>query len=162
MSAPNPNAPQPMQLGAMSYDPNNELIVQMQRQFGPAWKQHLAALRGISPEAIVQKQATEKTMKIDLAAIQKIAGAPVKNDLGDRIIDDLVKGAQANPRTGDIQINTQGAEVKLASMGVTPLDIAHMQGTLKALGEAGFTKKEASEYLQVTEADIEAVLSIKG
>jgi hypothetical protein len=99
-----------------------------------------------------------------LATIQKIAGAPLPNkDAGsNRIIDDLVKGAQANPRTGAVEVGSDGVEVKLASQGVTPLDIAHMKGTLKALGEAQFSLKEASEYLQVSEADIQAVLSIKG
>lgn len=93
-----------------------------------------------------------------MATIQKIAGAPVADDLGDRMVAELVKGAQANPRTGEIQIDRQGAETKLASYGVTPIDLAHMVGTLQALDEAGFSKKEAAEYLNVGEDAIDAVL----
>lgn len=93
--------------------------------------------------------------------IQKLAGAPAPDTgLSDRIIDDLVKGAQANPRTGAIQFYKEQAEQKLASVGVTPLDVAHMTGTLKALDEAGFSKKEAAEYLQVTEEAIDDVLQV--
>ena len=93
--------------------------------------------------------------------IQKLAGAPAPDTgLSDRIIDDLVKGAQANPRTGAIQFYKEQAEQKLASAGITPLDVAHMAGTLTALDEAGFSKKEAAEYLQVTEEAIDDVLKV--
>jgi hypothetical protein len=92
--------------------------------------------------------------------IQKLAGARLNDDVGDKIVADLIKGAQANPRTGAIQFNAQQAEMKLASEGVGPLDIAHMVGTLQALDEAGFNKKEAAEYLQVGEDAIDAVLAV--
>lgn len=93
--------------------------------------------------------------------IQKLAGAPVPDTgLSDRIVADLVKGAQANPRTGEVQIYREQAEQKLASAGVTPFDVAHMIGTLTALDEAGFSKKEAAAYLQVTEAAIDDVLAV--
>lgn len=97
-----------------------------------------------------------------LNTIQKIAGAPRSDDLGDRIVQDLIKGAQANPRTGAIQVNATTAEMKLAAAGVGPLDIAHMFGTLQALDEAGFSKKEAAEYLAVDEDAIDAVLATAG
>lgn len=90
--------------------------------------------------------------------IQKIAGVPTADPLGDRMVADLIKGAQSNWRTGEIQMDRPGAETKLASYGVTPLDLAHMVGTLQALDEAGFSKKEAAEYLRVAEADIDAVI----
>ena len=93
--------------------------------------------------------------------IQKLAGAAMPDTgLSDRIIDDLVKGAQANPRTGQIQFYQEQAEQKLASAGVTALDVAHMVGTLRALDEAGFSKKEAAEYLGVVEEAIEDVLKV--
>lgn len=93
--------------------------------------------------------------------IQKLAGAPSPDTgLSERIIDDLVKGAQANPRTGAIQFYAQQAEQKLASAGITPLDVAHMHGTLLALEEAGFSKKEAAEYLSVTEEAIDDVIKV--
>lgn len=95
-----------------------------------------------------------------LDTIQKLAGAPLKDDLGDRIVADLIKGAQANPRTGSIQMNRIQAETKLAAAGVGPLDVAHMVGTLQALQEGGFSKKEAAEYLQVSEDGIDAVLTL--
>jgi len=97
------------------------------------------------------------------ATIQKLAGSPVPdNDLSARMVADLVKGAQANPRTGEIQHYREQAEIKLASAGITPFDVAHMVGTLTALDEAGFTKKEAAEYLQVDEAAIDDVLKVVG
>lgn len=94
------------------------------------------------------------------ATVEKIAGAAHKDNLGDRMVADLIKGAQSNPRTGEIQVGTPGAETKLASAGIGPLDIAHMAGTLKALNEGGFTKKEAAEYLGVDEAAIDDVLQV--
>jgi hypothetical protein len=90
--------------------------------------------------------------------IQKLAGAPTSDALGDRMVSDLIKGAQSNWRTGEIQLDRAGAETKLASQGITPLDLAHMVGTLQALDEAGFSKKEAAEYLNVEEGAIDAVL----
>lgn len=93
--------------------------------------------------------------------IQKLAGAPAPDTgMSERIIADLVKGAQANPRTGEIQLGAEQSEQKLASVGITPLDIAHMAGTLAALDEAGFSKKEAAEYLQVSEEAIDDVLQV--
>jgi hypothetical protein len=93
--------------------------------------------------------------------IQKLAGAPSPDTgLSDRIIADLVKGAQANPRTGEIQFYKEQAEQKLASVGVTPFDVAHMVGTLTALDEAGFSKKEAAVFLQVSEEVIDDVLQV--
>lgn len=92
------------------------------------------------------------------STIQKLAGASTSDTLGDRMVADLVKGAQANWRTGEVQLDRAGAETKLASYGVTPLDLAHMVGTLQALDEAGFSKKEAAEYLNVEEGAIDAVL----
>lgn len=93
-----------------------------------------------------------------LNTIQKLAGASTSDSLGDRMLSDLIKGAQSNWRTGEIQLDREGAETKLASYGVTPLDLAHMVGTLQALDEAGFSKKEAAEYLNVEEGAIDAVL----
>lgn len=93
--------------------------------------------------------------------IQKLAGAPAADtNLSDRMVADLVKGAQANPRLGNVQHYAEQAEQKLASAGITPLDVAHMAGTLAALDEAGFSKKEAAEYLQVTEEAINDVLQV--
>lgn len=88
--------------------------------------------------------------------IQKLASS--SDDLGARMVDDLVKGAQSNWRTGEVQLDRHGAETKLASYGVTQLDLAHMVGTLQALDEAGFSKKEAAEYLNVGEDAIDAVI----
>lgn len=93
--------------------------------------------------------------------IQKLAGAPLAdNGLSDRIVNDLIKGAQDNPRTGDVQIYREQAEVKLASAGITAVDLAHMVGTLQALDEEGFSQKEAAEYLQVPEEVIQDVLRV--
>ena len=141
-------------LVGMTYDPNNANVKALQRIHGADWKKHLASQRGISESAISEKAAMMTT-------IQKLAGAPVPDTgLGDRIIADLVKGAQANPRTGAVQFYQEQAEQKLASAGITPLDVAHMVGTLKALDEAGFSKKEAAEYLQVAEDAIDDVLRV--
>ncbi len=142
------------QLAGMTYDPGNAHIRELQRLHGPNWKQHLAAQRGISPEQIVEKNAAM------MDTIQKIAGAPTQDHLGDRMVSDLIKGAQANPRTGQIQVYQEQAEMKLASLGVTPFDMAHMVGTLTALEEGGFSKKEAAEYLNVGEDAIDAVLTV--
>ena len=95
-----------------------------------------------------------------LNTIQKLAGAPRHDDLAERMVQDLIKGAQDNPRTGAVQVNAVEAEMKLASYGVGPLDVAHMVGTLQALDEAGFSKKEAAEYLNVSEDAIDDVLTI--
>ena len=93
--------------------------------------------------------------------IQKLAGAAMPDTgLSDRIVADLVKGAQANPRTGQIQFYQEQAEQKLAAAGVTALDVAHMAGALTALDEAGFSKKEAAEYLGVAEEAIDDVLKV--
>jgi hypothetical protein len=70
-------------------------------------------------------------------------------------MSDLIKGA------GAVQVDRDySAETKLAAAGVTPVDIAHMVGSLQALDAAGFSKKEAAEYLQVPESTIDDVLSI--
>lgn len=141
-------------LVGMTYDPNNANIKSLQRIRGPDWKKHLASQRGIEESAIQEKSAMMST-------IQKLAGSPQPDTgLAARIVDDLVKGAQANPRLGNVQHYTEQAEVKLASAGITPLDVAHMAGTLKALDEAGFSKKEAAEYLNVPEAVIDDVLKV--
>ena len=82
-------------------------------------------------------------MKIDRNLLQKIAGAPVPHSQ-DQVIAHLQTAATPT--------------AKFAAAGLTPLDLAHMHGTLLALDEAGFTTKEAAEYLQVSEHDIAAVL----
>lgn len=83
--------------------------------------------------------------------IHKLAASRQDNSMRG-LMDTFIDGAVNNGygRTVTVQ------EDKLAA--ATPLDLAHMAGTLQALSEQGFSLKEASEYLQVPEATIQAVL----
>lgn len=154
-----PDASKIGHLSSMTYAPANANVQALQRQYGVNWKKHLATQQGLSEDKITElPTAMNKTS----ALIHKLAGAPVSDSLGDRMVADLIKGAQANPRTGNVQIYKEQAETKLASAGVGPLDIAHMAGTLKALEASGFSKKEAAEYLNIGEGAIDAVLTVIG
>ena len=66
------------------------------------------------------------------------------------IIDDLIKGAQHNTfgRPVSVQTNTSW----------THLDTAKTAGMLQALSEQGYSVKEASEYLGLTEAQIQYIV----
>ena len=83
------------------------------------------------------------------------------SDIGARIVDDFIKGAQRNPRLGRVEQGSTNQEVKLASE-ITPLEIAKIAGALQALAEAEFTLKEASEALGLPEATIQFVLDTVG
>ena len=81
------------------------------------------------------------------------------SDIGARIVDDFIKGAQRNPRLGHIQVGTTPEGVKTASASLTALDIAKIAGSLQALSENEFTLKEASEVLGLSEEAIQFVLN---
>lgn len=66
-----------------------------------------------------------------------------KSSLMDRIISDFTKGASRNPRLGNVQMGGPGQETKVASAGLTHLDVAKLAGVLRALDEGGFSLKEA-------------------
>ncbi len=67
------------------------------------------------------------------------------------IIDDIIKGAEQNTfgRPVNIQADTEW----------TPLDTAKTAGVLQALGELGYSVKQASAYLGLTETKIQAILA---
>lgn len=66
------------------------------------------------------------------------------------IIDDIIKGAEQNTfgRPVSIQADTEW----------THFDTAKTAGMLHALGEEGYSVKQASEYLGLTEAQIQHIL----
>ncbi len=92
--------------------------------------------------------------------ITKLASVKMqKPALMDRIMSDFVKGAQRNPRLGNVQYgNRISTETKLASAGFTSLDVAKVAGQLQALHEGGFNLKEASEFLGQPTEILQAVL----
>ena len=67
------------------------------------------------------------------------------------IIDDIIKGASQNSfgRPVSIQADTEW----------THLDTAKTAGVLQALGERGYSVKQASAYLGLTEAKIQSILA---
>jgi hypothetical protein len=81
------------------------------------------------------------------------------SDIGARIVDDFIKGAQRNPRLAHVQVGTNPEGVKTASASLTALDIAKIAGSLQALAEAEFTLKEASEALGLPEETVQFVLN---
>lgn len=98
-----------------------------------------------------------------LNTIQKLAGPAVKTaGVGDNVVSDLIKGAQNNPRLGNVQLDAAGCEQKLAAAGVTPLEIAKLAGALTAFAEAECTFKEASEALGVPEVILSYVVGAVG
>lgn len=155
-SPPPSSATPPGRLMAMTYDPMNANVLALQRQHGAGWKRQLAAQNGIAENQITERPRVMNKTALDI--ITKIAGAPAADQhdaRSARIMSDLIKGA------GAVQVDRDySAETKLAAAGVTPVDIAHMVGSLQALDAAGFSKKEAAEYLQVPESTIDDVLSI--
>jgi hypothetical protein len=67
------------------------------------------------------------------------------------IIDDLIKGAQNN---------TFGRPVSIQrGFDPSPLDLAKFAGQLQALGEQGYSVKQASEYLGLTEQQIRYIVA---
>lgn len=70
------------------------------------------------------------------------------------IIDDLIKGAQQNTFGRPVSIQ-QGFDP-------SPLDLAKFAGMLQALGEQGYSVKEAAEYLNLTEAQVQDIVSKVG
>lgn len=75
-------------------------------------------------------------------------------DIGARIVDDFIKGAQRNPRLGHVQVGDVPEGIKLASAPLTALEIAKLGGVLIACDEAELTFKEASEYLGIPEEEL--------
>jgi hypothetical protein len=67
------------------------------------------------------------------------------------IIADIIKGAEQNTfgRPVNIQTNTEW----------THFDTAKTAGALQALGERGYSVKQASEYLGLTEAQVQDILA---
>ena len=70
------------------------------------------------------------------------------------IINDIIKGAQDNTfgRPVTIQDDTEW----------THIDTAKFAGALQLLGEQGYSVKEASEYLGLTEAQVQGILEVVG
>ena len=70
------------------------------------------------------------------------------------IIDDIIKGAEQNTfgRPVNIQADTE----------FTPIDMAKVAGAVVALSEKGYSVKEASEYLGLTEKQIQDIVSTVG
>ena len=81
------------------------------------------------------------------------------SDIGARIVDDFIKGAQRNPRLAHIQVGSVPEGMKVASATLTPLDVAKIAGSLQALSEAEFTLKEASDALGLPEETVQFVLN---
>jgi len=73
-----------------------------------------------------------------------------KNSSMKSIIDDIIKGAEQNTfgRPVNIQTNTEW----------THFDTAKTAGALQALGEQGYSVKQAAEYLGLTEAQIQHIV----
>jgi len=67
------------------------------------------------------------------------------------IIDDLIKGAQHNSFGRPVSIQ-QGSDP-------TPLDLAKFAGQLQALGEQGYSVKQAAEYLGLTERQVQDIVA---
>ena len=67
------------------------------------------------------------------------------------IIDDLIKGAQHNTFGRPVSIQ-QGSDP-------TPLDLAKFAGQLQALGEQGYSVKQAAEYLGLTERQVQDIVA---
>jgi len=72
-----------------------------------------------------------------------------KNASMKSIIDDIIKGAQENTFKRPVTIQTSW----------TPIDTAKFAGQLQALGEQGYSVKEAAEYLGLTEAQVQDILT---
>lgn len=70
------------------------------------------------------------------------------------LIDDLIKGAQQNTFGRPVSVQ-QGFDP-------SPLDLAKFAGMLQALNEQGYSVKEAAEYLKLTEAQVQDIVSKVG
>ena len=79
---------------------------------------------------------------------------PEKTSSMRSIIDDIIKGAEQNTfgRPVNIQADTE----------FTPIDMAKVAGAVVALSEKGYSVKEASEYLGLTEKQIQDIVSTVG
>lgn len=86
--------------------------------------------------------------------IQKMVGVKTASSDMKSIIDDFIKGAKQNTfgRPVNIQADTE----------FTPLDMAKVAGAVVALSEKGYSVKEASEYLGLTEKQIQDIVSTVG
>jgi len=67
------------------------------------------------------------------------------------IIDDLIKGAQHNTFGRPVSIQ-QGFDP-------SPIDLAKFAGQLQALGEQGYSVKQAAEYLGLTERQVQDIVA---
>lgn len=67
------------------------------------------------------------------------------------IIDDIIKGAEQNSfgRSVSVEVNSE----------FTPLKVAEYTGRLTALSEFGYSVKQASEYLGLTEKQVQDIVA---
>ena len=70
------------------------------------------------------------------------------------IIDDLIKGAENNTFGRPVNIQTQ--------TDFSPIDMAKVAGAVVALSEKGYSVKQAAEYLGLTEAQLQDIVSTVG
>lgn len=88
--------------------------------------------------------------------MKKTSSAGVKKASSDMksIIDDIIKGAEQNTfgRPVSIQVDSE----------FSPIDMAKVAGAVVALSEKGYSVKEASEYLGLTEKQVQDIVSTVG
>ena len=84
-------------------------------------------------------------------ALDRAARMAKKESSMKNIIDDLIKGAQHNSFGRPVSVQ-QGSSP-------TPLDLAKFAGQLQALGEQGYSVKQAAEYLGLTERQVQDIVA---
>lgn len=93
-----------------------------------------------------------------IATIREMAGtktAAVADPLSRTLINDLIKGAAANPRLQGVELG--GA---LAGAGFGPFDLAKTAGVIRACDEAGLSVKQASEATGLHEDYLQAIVVV--
>jgi len=94
----------------------------------------------------------DRSADIEIGKGQK---AQVKSSSDMRsIIDDLIKGAENNTFGRPVNIQTQ--------TDFSPIDMAKVAGAVVALSQKGYSVKQASEYLGLTEQQIQHIVSTVG
>jgi hypothetical protein len=134
------------------------------RAASPEERRAVSAQKQILGIQIGRTNKKESAMNLDLineiAGVKTAAGKPdaparYQGEVSSNLINDLIKGASANPRLKNVELG--GA---LSNGGFTQFDIAKTAGTLVALSEAEYTVKEACEALNLDEDTLQAIVVV--
>ena len=101
-----------------------------------------------------KKPSAQERKDVNAARLRDDADGPNKTSSMRSIIDDIIKGAEQNTfgRPVNIQADTE----------FSPIDMAKVAGAVVALSEKGYSVKEASEYLGLTEKQVQDIVSTVG